>query len=153
LYHYHHKYQVMRLKVLMLGDDPVSLVADGQMLQERGVMVVSAFNLPNITETINEVKPDLVFFNPRHANNLINECYNSLVNDPSFSNLPIVFTLSEDDVYLVTRKRTTSREKKNLMADSMIDALKMALRSYKTYHKKTHNHQQLPPLSSVSARA
>src|ERR1700761_8204833 len=98
----------MRLKVLLIGDDPVSLVADGQLLRERGLMVFSAFNMQNITEMINEVKPDVLFFDPKQAGNEINETYNLLVSNSAFNDLPIIFTLTEDDVYLVTRKRGNS---------------------------------------------
>ena len=128
----------MRIKILLIGDDPVSLLADGQLLKERGLMVFSTFNLQNIDELINEVGPDLLFFDPRKSNNPINEVYNRIINGSNFNNLPIIFTLSDDDVYLVTRKRTDSKEKKNIIADNIIDALKMALRSYKTYQRKTH---------------
>jgi DNA-binding NtrC family response regulator len=144
----------MRLKVLLIGDDPVSLVADGQLLKERGLMVFSAFNMQNITEIINEVKPDVLFFDPQQTNNTINETYNSLISNVIFNGLPIIFTLTEDDMYLVTRKRSNTREKKNLIADNMIDAVKMALRSSKTYYKKA---QKVPlntlPNSSFGARA
>lgn len=126
----------MRIKILLLGDDPVSLMADGQVLRERGMLVFTTFNLENITETISEIKPDLIFFDPKKQNGLITEVYNSIVNSIYYTHIPVVFTLSEDDVYLVTRKRTESKDKRDMIADNMIDAVKMALQSNKTFHKK-----------------
>ena len=128
----------MRLKVLLLGDDPVAMNIDAQFLRERGVLVFSAFNLQNLNELISEVKPDLVFFDPRKSNNSINGAYNSLISNVEYNELPVIFTLSEDDIYLVTRKRLESKDKKSLMADNMVSALKMALRSTKTYQRKTN---------------
>jgi len=144
----------MRIKILLLGDDPVSLLADGQLLRERGLMVFPTFNLQNITELIEEVKPDALFFDPRNGNNQINEVYNGIINNGNFNNLPVIFTLSEDDIYLVTRKRADTKEKKNIIADNIISALKMALHSNRTYHKKTHvlPHRNID-ISNVIARA
>src|ERR1035438_10548673 len=102
----------MRIKLLLLGDDPISLMADSQLLRERGIMVFTAFNLQNLNELADEVQPDILFFDPRKANNLINESYNNVINSASFNNIPVVFTLTEDDLYLVTRKRTDTKEKK-----------------------------------------
>ena len=123
----------------------MSLIADSQLLREHGVMVFTAFNLQNLNELINEVKPDILFFDPRKASNLINEAYNNVINSAAFNNIPVIFTLTEDDLYLVTRKRADTKEKKNIIADNIIDAIKMALRSNKTYHKKTHKipHQNI----------
>ena len=131
----------MRFKILMLGDDPVSLMADGQLLKERGMMVYTAFNLENIDETIKEISPDLVFFDPQQQSCEITAAYNILVNSSSFVNIPVIYTLTEDDVYLVSRKRTATKEKRNLIADNIIGAVKMALRSNKTYEKK---HRKIP---------
>jgi PleD family two-component response regulator len=105
----------MRIKILLLGNDPVSLVADAQLLRERGIMVFSAFNLENVNELITEVKPDLVFFDAHGSNVLITEVYNNMVNGIYFTNIPVIFTLSEDDVYLVTRKRTDSKDKRTII--------------------------------------
>ncbi len=118
----------MRLKILLIGDKPAALVADAQLLRERGLLVITAFNLDNINELIEEVKPDLVFFAAQQSNPRITEVYNNLVSSIYFTGIPVVFTLSEDDVYLVNRKRTESKDKRSLIADNMIDAIKMALR-------------------------
>jgi hypothetical protein len=42
-------------------------------------------------------------------------------------------------VYLVTRKRTEAKEKRTIIADNVIDAVKMALQSNHSYSRKTRN--------------
>jgi response regulator RpfG family c-di-GMP phosphodiesterase len=126
----------MRIKILLLGDNPASLVADAQLLRERGMIVFSAFNLENIVELIAEIKPNLLFFDAHRSNPRITEAYNNLANGMYFSGIPVIFTLSEDDVYLVTRKRTEAKNKRTLIADNMIDAIKLALQPTKNTPKK-----------------
>jgi response regulator RpfG family c-di-GMP phosphodiesterase len=125
----------MRIKVLLFGNDPPSLVADAQLLRERNILVFPAFNLQNTDELIQEIKPDLIFFDANSSNAEITQVYNDIVNGIRFTNIPVVFTLSEDDVYLVTRKRTEEKSKRTLIADNMIDAIRMALSS-KNFHRK-----------------
>jgi response regulator RpfG family c-di-GMP phosphodiesterase len=135
----------MRIKILLLGNDPLSLVADAQLLRERGIMVFSTFNLENVNELIAEVKPDLVFFDAHRSSAMITDVYNTMVNGIKFTNIPVIFTLSEDDVYLITRKRTDTKEKRTIISDNMIDAIKLALRPGNSYHKKK-------PLNSHSGK-
>ena len=127
----------MRIRILLLGDDPIALMTDSQLLRERGLLVFTAFNMQNISELINEVKPDLVFFDPHKPNNEITESYNNMVSSIYFTHIPVVFTLADDDVYLVTRKRTTIKEKRNIISDNMVGAIKMALTTRKTPGRKS----------------
>ncbi len=127
----------MRIRILLLGDDPLSSVADAQLLRERNMLVFTSFNLQNINELIAEVKPDIIVFDAHRSNNEITDLYNEVVNGIYFTNIPVVFTLSEDDVYLVTRKRTETKDKRSFIADNMVDAIKIALSSNRSYHKKT----------------
>jgi DNA-binding NtrC family response regulator len=129
----------MRLKILLLGDDPVAMVADAQLLRERNMLVFTAFNLQNINEMIAEVRPDVIFFDAHRSNDQVTNAYNELVNGIYFTNIPVVFTLAEDEVYLVTRKRTEAKDKRSFIADNMTDAVKIALSSSKGYHKITKN--------------
>ncbi|MES2704915.1 MAG: hypothetical protein V4649_19925 [Bacteroidota bacterium] len=140
----------MRIKILLLGEDPLSVLADSQLLRDRGMLVYTAFNLLNINDLINEIKPDIVFFDPHKSSNAITDAYNSLVNGIYHTGVPVIFTLSEDDVYLVTRKRTAPKDKRTIIADNIVDAIKMALRSNKTAPKKDKDktiklpHQNIP---------
>ena len=128
----------MCIKILLVGDDPGSTLVDNQLLRERGLLVITTFNLQNIGEIIAEVKPDIVFFDPHKPNNLITDTYNDLVNDINFTQLPVIFTLSDDDVYLVTRKRTASKDRRTGITDNIIGAIKMALSNTITSQRKTH---------------
>lgn len=127
----------MRIKILLVGDDPASTVADCQLLRERGLMVFTSFNTQNLEELVAEIKPDIVFFDPHHPNNQITDAYNSFVGDICHTRIPVIYTLSDDDVYLVTRKRTASKDKRTNIADNIIGAVKMSLQTNKTSHRKT----------------
>ncbi len=139
----------MHIKILMAGNDPEALVADGQLLRDRNMLVHMVFNLENIPELINEVKPDILFFDSPKKSNQITEAYNKIVNSICFKDIPVIFNLSEDDMYLVTRKRTGNNEQQKYTADNIIDAIKSALtvdRSH--YHKQKHaaKENELQPL-------
>src|ERR1035437_9774389 len=117
----------MKIKILLVGDKPENTETDCLLLKERGLRVITAFNLENIAELITEIKPDVVFFDPSKPNTEITGAYNNFVNDINFTKIPVIFTLSEDDVYLVTRKRTASKDKRTGLADNIVGAVKMAL--------------------------
>ena len=122
----------------MVGNDPVALVADGQLLRDRAMLVHTTFNLENIPEIIIEVKPNIIFFDSTKKSNLITEAYNNIINSIYFKNIPVIFTLSENDMYLVTPKRTEMGERKKLTADNIIKAIKMALTIGNNHHHKQH---------------
>ncbi len=128
----------MQIRILLVGDDPESAEADSLLLKERGIRVFTAFNTKNMADLIAEIKPDVVFFDPYKPNNQITEAYNNFVNDIKFTQLPVVFTLSDDDVYLVTRKRTASKDRRTGITDNIIGAIKMALSNTITSQRKTH---------------
>lgn len=144
----------MSIKVLLVGNDPVAMVADGQLLRDRGFLVYTTFNLDNLSELITEIKPELIFFNPHLQSDQMTDAYNNIVNGIYFTNIPVIYTLSEDDVYLITRKRTESKEKRTIISDNIIDAVKMALRSNKVHHKKSNRiHIATIPVPNYTARA
>ena len=95
----------------------------------------------------------LVFINPQKNNPVIVQAYNNLLNNICFTNIPVIYTLSEDDVYLITRKRTTFKSKRSLIADNITDAIKKAL-YIQPYHSKSHNkHIKTIPFPSYIASA
>jgi hypothetical protein len=69
----------------------------------------------------------LVFFDTHLQNNRVTDAYNSLVCATSFKNIPVIYTLEEDEVYLVTRRRTNLKQKYTAIADNIISALKLAV--------------------------
>ncbi len=140
----------MRIKILMLGKDPTSLIADGQLLRDRGIMVFTSFNLENVPELIKEIKPDLLFFDAAQPDDTFTELYNGIVNSIEYTKIPVIFTLSEDDVYLVTRKRTEMKEKRSMISDNIIDAVKMAMQTGKS--KKSTRPSQIKWPGSLQNR-
>jgi len=123
----------MRIKILMLGADPVSMMADAQLLRERDFLVLTTFNPQNVNELVSEVKPDVVFFDPDKPNNTVTDACNDFVNN---YNIPVVLTLSDDDEYLV--ETGGKKDDRAIMTDNIIDAIKIALRGNTPTPKPTH---------------
>lgn len=118
----------MRIKILMISDDVIAGLADARILKDKGLIVHTCYNIDNIPGVIDEIKPDLIFINPHTSSNDITNLYNSLVGSMSITGIPIIYTLSEDDVYLVNRKRTSAKDKRNFICDNIIDAVKVAMK-------------------------
>ena len=104
------------------GKQPVS---DAEMLRERGFMVYTCNNAL-VSEMVNEVKPDIVFFNPEEPDPDCTKQYHNLLKDTDAADIPVIYTLLEDDIYLINLKRN-KRNKKNLIADNIIDGIKTSL--------------------------
>ena len=118
----------MRIRILLVGDNPESVAADGLLLRERSLMVITTFNTQNLDEMVDEVKPDIVFFDPHGSNMPITDAYNSFLVDSRYAHIPIIFTLSEDNIYLVTRKRTApALPGTNIVNNNIIEAVKALL--------------------------
>ena len=118
----------MHTRILITGDNPMTLMADSTLLKDSGMYVYTATNLDNIQELIAEIKPDVIFFHSVNMDENVNTAYNQVLNNTGFKDIAIVYTLTEDEVYLVTPKRIRSAAKKSHRAESVIDAIKMALK-------------------------
>jgi hypothetical protein len=117
----------MSLKILLISDNETAMQADKIYLKDRGLYVHTCLYSNIINDLAGEVKPDVIFINPTQQDNQSTDIYYKFLNDIRHLEIPIVYTLSEDDVYLVNRKRTAAKAKRNIMADNMIDAIKLAL--------------------------
>lgn len=117
----------MSLRILMIGNDSGYLDTDAQLLREKGIRVYVSENTGIVHDMIEEVKPDVVFFNWQTPDNQSADTYHSVLDNIRFASLPVIYTLSEDDVYLVNRKRTASRDQRSLICDSMMAAIRAAL--------------------------
>lgn len=117
----------MSLKILLIGDDERAMQADKVYLKDRGLHVHCALYSGIISDLISEVKPDLIFIDPSNPDNATRDIYQNFLNDVDLMGIPIVYTMAEDDVYLVNRKRTPAKPKRNIITDNMIDAIKLAL--------------------------
>ena len=126
----------MRIKILMLGADTSSLMADEQLLKERGFLVLSGSNLRNMNELASEMKPDLVFFDPQEPNNVVTDACNDFVNNAHFTNIPVILTISDDDAYRVTPERTDNKDDRAMITDNILDAIKIALEGPRPEPKK-----------------
>ena len=117
----------MSLKILLISDDERAMQADKTYLKDRGLYVHTCLYTNIINDLVCEVKPDVIFINPTLPDNQSTDIYHSFLNDIRHLDIPIIYTMSEDDVYLINRKRTATKAKRNIIADNMIDAIKLAL--------------------------
>lgn len=129
----------------MTGDNPENMKAEADMLKSRGFLVYTCSE-ENVDDAIPEVKPDVVFVNPHDPGLHSTQVYHELLDNVKFASIPVIYTLSEDDVYLVNRKRTISRNKRNIITDNIIDGIKCALlpEDISTNHKKVRAGKTIP---------
>lgn len=120
----------MRFKVLMVVDDMQHAAADIELLREKGFLVYTTTSII-VDEMIEEVKPDLVFINPTDQDSSATNLYNRMIDNLKFATLPVLYTLSEDDLYLISKKRTSTKDSKNYISDNIIDGIKVSLLSNK----------------------
>ncbi len=115
----------MRIKILMACADNT----DAEMLKEHGFLVYTCDEY-TLKEMVDEIKPALVFINK--PGNEANDIYNKFLNDLRFLSYPVIYTLAEDDVYIVNRKRTAAKKKRTVISDNIIDGIKTALLDFDT---------------------
>ena len=112
----------MSLKILLISDDERAMQADKTYLKDRGLYVHTCLYTNIINDLVCEVKPDVIFINPTLPDNQSTDIYHSFLNDIRHLDIPIIYTMSEDDVYLINRKRTATKAKRNIIADPCISA-------------------------------
>ncbi len=116
----------MRLKVLLTGKDKFQHEPDAELLRDRGFLVYRCEE-NFVNDMIEELHPDVLIINPTDEQEPSTSLYNRLLDNIKYAKLPLIYTLLEDDVYLVNRKRTSSRGKRNFIVDNIIDGIKTAL--------------------------
>ena len=121
----------MRLRILMTGNNESYLATEKNTLKEKGFTVYTTTKKELLKDLIAEVQPDLLFLNFQQPGDSDIALYHSVLDDIKIAGLPVVFTLSEHDVYLVNRKRTISREKRNITAHDIVRAIKLAFTNTK----------------------
>lgn len=123
---------MMRLKVILTGREDELLLPDAEMLRNRGLLVYTCHESA-INEMIDEIDPDVVIINPEEPSLESTTVYHDLLDNIKYVRIPVIYTLSEDDVYLISRKRTAVKGKRNFISDNLVDGIKMALagRTYK----------------------
>jgi hypothetical protein len=135
---------IMRIKVLMIGDDPVALIADIQLLRDTQFLVYTSFDTDNLVPLIEEIHPDIIFINPQHSNSTLTDVYNTIVGD---IDIPVIYTLSEDELYFVTRKNGALKRK--VIGDSILAAVKLALQYDNQSRVRINFKNQMPPEAQV----
>src|SRR6185312_4384404 len=104
----------MRIKVLLIGDNPMDLIPDFTLLREKNFLVYTCYNDLNINEMMQELEPDIVFIDASSPDNFTT-IYNNLSCNDNYLNIPIIYTLEEDEIYLVNKKRTAFKESRELL--------------------------------------
>lgn len=116
----------MRLKILLTGNDQQGHESDAEMLKEKGFLVYRC-NTTTVNEMIEELHPDVLIINPIDEQPSDVSLYKRILRSIKYARLPLIYTLSEDDVYLVNSKRTSLKERGNFVVDNIIDGIKTAL--------------------------
>jgi hypothetical protein len=101
-------------------------MVDGTMLRAYGLHVYFCDNSIMVNEMVDEIKPDVVFINSKNHNENSTAIYHRLLDNIHYASIPVIYTLSENDVYLVNRKRTATKERRYITSNNVIDAIKMA---------------------------
>ena len=144
----------MLLNILVISDNAQYTAADVQLLKDRGLYVYTCYNYNSVADMIAEVKPDIIFINPQEPGKEATEMYHALLDNVLIASTPVIYALVEDDVYLVDRKRTATRDRRNLIADNVIDAIKMALSGpKKPKHQPAYFATHKIQLGRIAARA
>jgi response regulator RpfG family c-di-GMP phosphodiesterase len=141
----------MGLRILIIGNDSNYLQADADMLHARGLNVYTCARPEVMIEMVDEVKPDILFLNWQTTDEKSTALYNSLLDNVRFAALPIIYTLAEDDVYLVNRRRTTVKENRYITCDNIISAIRKGLTPVASPVKR--NYYVQPPMYSGASGA
>ncbi|MEZ5016541.1 MAG: hypothetical protein R2800_05770 [Flavipsychrobacter sp.] len=126
----------MNFRILMLGGDSEAMIPDAEYLRNRGFRVYTCAN-ELADEMISEIVPDVVFVNPNNPGLSSTKLYHELLDNVKFSSIPLIYTLAEDEVYLVNTKRTAPKSKRNFTADNIIDGIRLAITKPKKNKAKT----------------
>ncbi len=125
----------MRLRMLMIGNDEAYLATDRDFLKEKGIHVYSSLATKHLNELISEINPDIIFLNYRQPGTQEMELYHNVLDNLRIIRTPVIFTLSEDAAYLVSRDRTASHNHRNHISDNIGDAVKQAFSDAGTSRK------------------
>lgn len=117
----------MRIRVLLISDSENFSTADVRMLKDRGLLVHTCYDMTLAQELAKEISPDIIILNPENADSATTRLYHNLLDNLSLARVPVVYTLAEDDVYLVSRKRTSFKAARNSMTDNLTDAIKFGM--------------------------
>lgn len=115
----------MRIKVLMTGNDVENMAFEAEVLKEHGFLVYTCPN-DNAEALLGEIRPHVVYVNPQDPDAQSTQTYHNLLQFSTKSGTPVIYTLLEDDMYMVSLNHSRSRK---VICDNIIDAIKVALRA------------------------
>ena len=115
----------MRIKVLITGERTADMAIEAEILKNKGLMVYTC-NPANTEAFMDEVVPDVVYFNAGGATGCT-DVYHHVLDNASFMDIPVIYTLLEDDVYLVNKKRNTHSNHRHIICDNILDAIKASV--------------------------
>ena len=125
----------MRYKILIVADSPLLLTIEVEVLKEKGFLVYTC-GAQNTEAMIGEVMPDVVYFQPDADSDI----YYQILLNINLSHIPVIYTLAENDIYLVNRERTTRKNHRHVICDNVFDAIKIAITGKeKVYVTSLHN--------------
>ena len=113
----------MRIKVLMTGNDVNNMALEAEVLKEHGFLVYTCPN-DNAEALLGEIHPDVVYLNPQDPDAQSTQLYRDLLQFGNKSGTPVIYTLLEDDMYMVNLNYSRNRK---VICDNIIDAIKVAL--------------------------
>jgi len=116
----------MDLRILMVGDDPSYILPDIQLLRDKGFRVYTVFNNVNINDVFEETKPHIVFFNFTELKKSGKQ-HIKLTNSILKQRTSIIYSIKEDDTYMVVQYKDAVNKKHVTLADNLIAAVKTAL--------------------------
>jgi hypothetical protein len=96
------------------------------MLRSKGFRVYFCDKDHMVNEMVDETRPNIVYVNSRSHDESSSDIYHSIVDNVQYASIPVIYTLSENDVYLVNRKRTAIKERRYMTSSSVLEAIKMA---------------------------
>lgn len=114
----------MRFKILLVTNKDKAIAADAEMLRERGMLVYTC-DSSIAAEMVGEIVPDVVLVSPDEPDATITKSYHNLLQQKKDMNIPVIYTLAEDELYLINIRRRNKIERR--IADNIIDSIKTSL--------------------------
>jgi len=118
----------MRLKVLMVVNKGNETHPDAEMLKERGMLVYTC-NDAIAEDMVEELVPDVVLINPVVPNAGITKAYRKLLKNKFHFHIPVIYTLTEDEQYLINI-RVKANKMVKLVADNIVDSIRKSLHAF-----------------------
>ncbi len=138
----------MRIKVLMTGERTADMAIEAEMLKNKGLMVYTC-NPSNTEAFMDEVIPDVVYFNVAGTSDCA-DIYHHVLDNAKFMNIPVIYTLLEDDIYLVNKKRNTYSNHRHVICDNILDAIKASVTGMeKIYSRPVKRPKVLPAFTNI----